>query len=224
MSAPPQPVVKRTTSSDSRKRSSKEIEDHGELSLSPCLHCLTHNTICVVMAGSRSTKCASCARKGIKCVDMSWENLDKTREETKAEIDKDMEELEKIAAAQQRVLARLNRRRKVLKLAEERAKIRTICLLDELERGEEIERVKNGGLSDGELKELANDFVAYNNASEAGAVWSAWDVPGGTIAEPPGSRENASEVPRYFPPMGNLSILHGRNADVREQCGPELTR
>jgi len=123
-------------------------------------------------------------------VDLSWESLDRTRETTKAQIERDMEELEKIAAAQLRVLARISRQSKTLKRLEAKAKSKTICLLDELEEEEESERVANGGFSNGELEELSRDLVAHNNnATAAGGseVWSAWDVPDGT-GEP-------SEVP-----------------------------
>jgi hypothetical protein len=51
----------------------------------------------------------------------------------------------------------------VLKLAEERAKRKTVYLLKELEKEEELERVKNSSITDGELRELANKFVAFNN-------------------------------------------------------------
>ncbi len=52
-------------------------------------------------------------------------------------------------------MAKIERHRKALELAEKRAKAKTICLLDELEEEEEAERVRNGGLSDGELEELS---------------------------------------------------------------------
>lgn len=160
-----------------KKRAFEEIEKHGERAQVACEHCFKHNIRCVVMSSSRSVKCASCAAKGIKCVNVSWESLDRTREETKAEIEEDMDELERLMERQLALAAKIARKRKVLKLAEQRAKAKTICLLDELEEEEEQQRVENGGLSNGELEELSRDFVAYSNATEnAGSeVWSAWD-------------------------------------------------
>jgi hypothetical protein len=79
-------------------------------------------------------------------VNSSWESLDRTRETTKLQIDRDLEELEKITA-------RLAKNRRILKLAEARAKAKTICLIDELEEEEELERVKNGGMTNGEVRE-----------------------------------------------------------------------
>ena len=90
------------------------------------------------------------------------------------------------------ITARLAKNRRVLELAEKRAKAKTICLLDELEEEEEAQRIRNGGLSDGELEELSRDFVAYNNATDVLdpaapqaelGVWNAWDASGGNGQE-----------------------------------------
>jgi hypothetical protein len=162
---------------DKQKRAFDEIEKNGDILPVACEHCFKHGIRCVVMSSSKSVKCASCASKGIKCVNVSWESLDRTRETTKTEIEEDMDELEKLMERQREVAARIARKRKVLKLAEARAKAKTICLLDELEDEEESQRIRNGGMTDGELEELSRDFVAYNNTTESAevAVWSAWD-------------------------------------------------
>ena len=137
-----------------RKRSAREIEEYGEVNTASCIHCLTHELRCVKMSSSRSLKCASCAKKGIKCVDVSWDSLDRTRQESRSQMEKDLDEMEKLMAQQQALAARIARTRRVLKLADERAKAKTICLLDELEEEEELERVRNGGMSDGEIRVL----------------------------------------------------------------------
>jgi chromosome segregation ATPase len=77
--------------------------------------------------------CATCASKGITCVKSSWTSLDKTRKEIKEKLEADLNELAELANAQQKLLARIGRHRKTLKLAEARARAKTICLLDELE-------------------------------------------------------------------------------------------
>jgi hypothetical protein len=172
---------------EQKKRAFDEIEKQGDISLLACEHCYKHGIRCVVMEGGKSTRCASCAAKGIKCVNISWTSLDKTREETKAAINEDLQRLEEITA-------RLAQNRRVLELAEKRAKAKAVCLLDEIEEKEEAERVKNGGMTDAELEELSRNFVAYHNASEnAGSdVFSAWDSargasPGAAFVSPVGS-------------------------------------
>ena len=47
------------------------------------------------MQSLKSLKYASYAKKGIKCVNVSWDLLDKTRETAKSQIKNDLEELEK---------------------------------------------------------------------------------------------------------------------------------
>jgi hypothetical protein len=155
---------------DRKKRAFNEIETQGNISYLACIHCFEHGIRCVVMSSTKSSKCASCQAKGIKCVNVSWHSLDKTREQTKAEINADLLELE-------RITARLAKNRRVLELAEKRAKAKAICLLDELEEEEERQRLENGGLTDAELEDMSRDFVAHTNASEnvGTEVWSAWD-------------------------------------------------
>ena len=130
------------------------------------------------MPSSKSLKCASCAKKGIKCVDVSWGSLDKTRESTKAQLNKDLEELEKI-------MARISRNRKVLAQAEARAKTKTICLLEELEEEEQEERKVNGGLSNGELAEASNDLSVFLGSIETSGMedWNALGIPNGSPVE-----------------------------------------
>jgi hypothetical protein len=63
---------------------------------------------------------------------MSWESLDKTREEYQAKVDAD----EKLLAE---VISRLLRNKKILAQAKERARRKTLCLASELEmEGEEV--------------------------------------------------------------------------------------
>ncbi|KIV98334.1 uncharacterized protein PV09_09824, partial [Verruconis gallopava] len=134
------------------KRAHSEIEFHGEIATVACQNCFEHGIRCVFMSGIKSIKCASCASKGIVCINSSWASLDKTREEAKALIDADLQELE-------RIIACLKKNWRILKLAEARAKAKAVCLLDELEEEEEMQRVKNGGLSNAELEELSRDLV-----------------------------------------------------------------
>jgi ribosomal protein S27E len=185
-------VSKATYYRNKNKRAFNEIESKGEIAQVACQDCFESYTRCIFMPNSRSVRCASCAAKGITCVNSSWESLDRTRETTKLQIDRDLEELEKITA-------RLAKNRRVLKLAEARAKAKTICLIDELEEEEELERVKNGGMTNGEareaqaaleamvgsettgvfnddkLQELSVDPMRQGNRSSEAPVWNTWD-------------------------------------------------
>ncbi len=171
-----------SVSSLRRKRLASEIEESGSIAILSCEHCLIRGLTCVAMSSSKSVKCANCARKGIKCVDVSWEILDKTREEAKSAIEESLEELsevyakqQQLNAKQQKLLAQLSRSRKILKIAESRAKAKAICLMDELEEEEEAERVRNGGHSDGELRELADNLAVFNQTIETREVSNASD-------------------------------------------------
>jgi hypothetical protein len=138
-------VLRSTYYRNKRKRAYHEIEVQGDIALWACANYFANGLRCVVMAYSRGVSYASYRERGVACVDSFWASLDKTREETKSRIDKDLEELEKITA-------RLARNRKILKLAKARAKAKAICLLDELEEEEELERMKNGGSSNSEIR------------------------------------------------------------------------
>ena len=55
----------------------------------------------------------------------------------------------------------MSRNRKVLSLAETRAKTKAICLLDKLEEEEESERKKNSRFIDGELAKASFNFPSF---------------------------------------------------------------
>lgn len=63
---------------------------------------------------------------------MSWESLDKTREECRRKIDEDEVELMKI-------MTRLLKNKGVLRQAEERAKKRAECLMNDMEASGELD-------------------------------------------------------------------------------------
>ena len=84
-----------------------------------------------------------------------------------------------------RVMAGLSRNCKVLAMAEKRAKIKVICLLDKLEEEEELERKKNDRFIDGELIKASFNFPSFLGIIDGLNVvdWSALDVPGGNPIE-----------------------------------------
>jgi hypothetical protein len=60
-----------------------------------CEHCYKHDLVCLVNSSARLLKCANCAKRGIKCVDVSWESLDRTQKQTREEIDSDLDGMDK---------------------------------------------------------------------------------------------------------------------------------
>ncbi|KIV99027.1 uncharacterized protein PV09_09253 [Verruconis gallopava] len=153
-----------STPSLRRKRPFSEIESLGDTEIQACFDCFKNSRTCVVMSSSKGTRCASCTRKGISCVGQSWESLDKTREKTKSAINEDLKRLEKVSAELAEIQSRLSRNRVLLEFAEKRAKEKAICLMEELEQEEEEERARNGGLTDGELRELADNLAVSTQA------------------------------------------------------------
>jgi hypothetical protein len=84
------------------------------------------------MANSSRLKCAECVKQNKPCVNLSWESLDKTREEYRKKVEEDEEELS-------RVMARLLRHKKILQQAEERAKKKAECLFAEMDVSGELD-------------------------------------------------------------------------------------
>lgn len=114
-----------------RIRLGLEIRNANHPAELPCLHCFSEGLTCYVMPESR-LKCSECTRIGRPCVNMSWESLDRTREEYQKKVDED----EKLLAE---VISRLLRNKKILKQAEERARKKALCLASEMEKeGEEV--------------------------------------------------------------------------------------
>jgi hypothetical protein len=118
-----------------RLRLSSEIARANHPAEAPCNHCFLEGIICYVMPDSR-LKCAECTRLGQACVNMSWESLDRTREEYQKKVDDD----EKLLAA---VISRLLRNKKILKQAEERARKKALCLASDMEAAGETEAAQD---------------------------------------------------------------------------------
>ena len=120
-------------SSRNRIRASREIERLGVIAQVPCDRCYRDNVACIMMEDSSSkSKCAACTRRGKPCVSVPWENLDRTRDELEHKIDQESARQSELLLQLQESCARLDRFRKVLRQAEERAKAKTICLLEEI--------------------------------------------------------------------------------------------
>jgi len=159
-----------SSSSQRRLRLSKEIHTHGFAPEFACDRCFLSNKTCIVMESAGRLRCSECVRIGRPCVSMSWESLDRTREEYTKKVDESEQELA-------RVLARLMREKAILRQAEKRAKKKAGCLASEMEAAGELETAEDcpaaaatSGLSPavwGTL-DMVDDFLqvgAYSNAS-----------------------------------------------------------
>lgn len=111
-----------------------EIQRNGLEVPVPCDLCFTSGSKCIAMPDhGQRLKCSECVRKGRPCVNMSWQSLDKTREEYQKKVDDD----EKLLAE---VMVRLLRNKKILNHANERATKKMMCLAGELrDSGEEVD-------------------------------------------------------------------------------------
>lgn len=112
-----------------------EIHRNGTLAPTPCDRCFFGNHRCVAIMPSNpdaKARCAECTRFGRPCVNLSWSSLDRTREE----YEKKVEEDENLLAE---VLLRLQRNRKILRQAKERAKKKAECLASEMELNGELD-------------------------------------------------------------------------------------
>lgn len=199
-----------------RDRASDEINTHGELVFLGCKRCFEKDLPCVLMASSKSLKCAQCARNGKQCVEMSWGSLDRTREKMKEAIAADEaklvaanEEIRKMMslvvdrqAEMSKTLAAIERNRKTLERAQERAKSKTVCLLDELEEEEEHARKRKKTSIDDVTPEAplfsqAFDFDFLVSVPDDGfhPDWSFLGDPGG-VSGGTGSQESLA--------LGNL--------------------
>lgn len=103
---------------------------------------------------------------------MSWESLDRTREEYRRRVEADEEEL----AA---VLARLMRDKKILKQAEERAKQKALHLEAEMEATGELEASEDCPAADAHIGlspavwsslDFVNSAIDFSGLSSGGTV------------------------------------------------------
>ena len=80
--------------------------------------------------------------------------------DTSSQLEAALDELERVQAQAAATQAKVSRLRKVLKLAEERAGRKTLCLSKELAQ-EDDEREQSGNLSDGERMDVENSKILH---------------------------------------------------------------
>jgi len=129
----------------------EQIERYGLPAQWSCERCFGSLHECVIMPSRPDLKCARCTRLGKTCVKVSWDSLDKIRDQKEAEIADAEEKLRHANAETMKMMAEVVRRqkeaaelmesisrnKKVLNQAHERAKSKTICMLEELKEEEE---------------------------------------------------------------------------------------
>jgi hypothetical protein len=132
----------------------EQIERYGLPAEWSCERCFKSLHECVVMPSRPDLKCARCTQLGKSCVKVSWDSLDRIRDQKAAEIAdakeklrianaeamKMMEEVVRRQAEAAKLLESINRNEKVLNQAHERAKAKTICMLEEIQEEEEAGR------------------------------------------------------------------------------------
>jgi len=125
-----------SASTKNRLRLAAEIQRNGRPVDIPCDRCFLSGHSCIAMANASRLRCSECVRLGRPCVNLSWESLDRTREEYQRKVDEDEAELAVI-------LSRLMRNKKILRQAEHRAAKKALCLSNEMEAAGDLDSVDN---------------------------------------------------------------------------------
>jgi hypothetical protein len=159
------------------------------------------------MPEGRSIKCSECARRKKPCVNVSWEWLDRERSKREAAIEEDkarleiansetrklMEEIVRRQNAQSELMEKIRRDEATLRRVHNKAKEKTICLLDELEEEEkeERERKRKRGEPAGEVVQ-SPDYSALLGVSDGTNQidWFDLDLPPGAELGAGGSEES----------------------------------
>ena len=126
------------------------------------------------MAENLSSKCSVCQKRGHKCVTTSWESLDRTRSEKSKAISEDLVLLAKRQQEMSELVARLDRNRKILELADARARARTIQTSKQLEEEEAEEERKK------QAAEATGDALPAASVAELPVDWpsTGWELMG----------------------------------------------
>lgn len=173
-----------SSSSIKKNRLAKEITTYALVVDFPCFRCLENKHQCVVMDSAKRLKCAECVKQGKPCVGLTWESLDRTREKLRKEIDEHEDELAG-------VMAKLMRKKKILRQADERAKRKAECLAVEME-------------ADGELDEPIDCPAADATVGLSPAVWS-------TLGQ-------IDDFLNFDPSWGGLEVSAGGSGEAPDRC------
>ena len=100
-----------------------------------CQFCFSHNYLCVVMDDHK--KCAHYTCCKCSCVSVSWDTLNKVHDKLKLNIQNTETDQSWLLAEQTCVTAKLDCLCKTLQQMKDHAKVKTLCLLQELSNDEE---------------------------------------------------------------------------------------
>ena len=128
-----------SSSAQRRVRLSQRILSGGEPSDSPCDYCLSAGKACVRIMGDKRLKCSECARRGRPCVDMSWESVDRSVRLSREDLSRDESRRDELMRELAALMARIDRKRKVVELAQKRSIEQAHCLAREMAaEGEDV--------------------------------------------------------------------------------------
>lgn len=171
-----------SVSTKNRLRLAAEIQRNGRPVDIPCDRCFVSGHTCIAMENASRLRCFECVKLGRPCVNLSWESLDRTREEYQRKVDEDEAELAKI-------LSRLMRNKKILRQAENRAAKKALCLTNEMEAAGELESVDNCPAADSGIAVSPAVWSTINYLDEA--VTGMMD-PAPRASSPGGTLQSAS--------------------------------
>ena len=126
---------RRSKSHQGRLKAYRRIKKLGSVSPFPCERCYFANRPCITMSSPRQARlhCAECRRLGRRCVEMSWEAVDRSVTNAQEEVHRSENERENLLTRLGEVQTRLAEKRQVLEAARQRATEQLRCLEAELD-------------------------------------------------------------------------------------------
>ena len=129
------------------RRTANRILKFGQIQEFSCSTCFRLLIPCVKMP--RHVGCAECSRNGHRCVDVSWDQIEKAEEKVGKQLEDALDELE-------RSQAKVARLRKVLRQVQGRAEVKMTCIQTEI--AEEADaRFQSGEMSGVELQDYESN-------------------------------------------------------------------
>ena len=123
-----------TSESDNHLYAAKKINVLEHSSVIVCQFCFSHNYLCVVIDDHK--KCAHCTHHKHLCVGVLWDTLNKVHDKLKSDIQNAETDQSQLLAEQTCVTAKLDCLCKILQQMKDHAKVKTLCLLQELSNDE----------------------------------------------------------------------------------------
>ena len=125
----------RSKSHQSRLKAYRRIKKLSSISAFPCERCYFSNRSCFVMPSSGRSRlhCVECRRRGRRCVEISWDAVDRSVTNAQEEVRRSESEYWDTAQRLSQLQAQLSEKRQVLEAARQRATEQLRCLKAELD-------------------------------------------------------------------------------------------